>query len=229
MNSASVAANAAAVSASQASTKASEAAASASSASMSATNAAGSATAALASANTAATQASNASVSAVAAAASAASIVGDASAAARSAASAANTLSLVQVTVANHPGRNKILNGKMEVAQRGVNFAAIASGAYSLDRWVFGNTSTAVLTISQQTGGPIAELPNSLRVAVNTADTIIVASDLCRVSQRIEGFYVRELTGRTFTLSFWVRSSKVGTHCVVDSFPKLSHFETRSR
>ncbi len=111
--------------------------------------------------------------------------------------------------------RNKIINGKMEIAQRGTSFAAIASSSYSLDRWVFGNTSSAVLTASQQTDVPIGnEFQSSLRFAVTTADSSIAAGDVCWVSQRIEGYNARDLIGRTFTLSFWVRSSKTGVHCV---------------
>ena len=117
-------------------------------------------------------------------------------------------------TPSNMMGRNKIINGKMEIAQRGTSFAAIASGAYSLDRWIFGNTSAAVITASQQGDNPTAEFQNSLRLAVTTADTSIAAADLCRISQRIEGFNARDLIGRTFVLSFWARSSKTGTHCV---------------
>jgi hypothetical protein len=49
---------------------------------------------------------------------------------------------------------------------------------------------------------------------VTTADASIAASDFFVLSQPVEGFNSRELVGRTFTLSFWVRSSKTGTHCV---------------
>ena len=116
---------------------------------------------------------------------------------------------------ASQPGfRNKIINGKMDIAQRGTSFAAIAAGAYSADRWGFGNTSAAVLTASQQADGPNYDFPNSLRFAVTTADAAIAAGDQSTVGQVIEGYNVRDLVGRSFTLSFWVRSSKTGTHCV---------------
>jgi hypothetical protein len=113
------------------------------------------------------------------------------------------------------PGsRNKIINGKMEIAQRGTSFAAVASGAYTLDRFAWSNTSAGVVTITQQADAPSSnEFQNSLRIAVTTADTSIAAGDLARVVQYIEGFNVRDLIGRTFTLSFWVRSSKTGVHC----------------
>ncbi len=111
--------------------------------------------------------------------------------------------------------RNKIINGKMEIAQRGTSFPAIVSAVYSIDRWLFGNTSAAVLTASQQADVPSDnEFQNSLRLAVTTADASIAAGDVTWWQQRIEGYNVRDLISRTFALSFWVRSSKTGTHCV---------------
>jgi hypothetical protein len=112
--------------------------------------------------------------------------------------------------------RNKIINGKMEISQRGTSFPAIASGSYALDRWQFGNVSAAVFTLSQQADVPGSnEFLNSLRVTVTpTADTSIAAGDEVILQQRIEGYNVRDLIGRAFTISFWVRSSKTGVHCV---------------
>lgn len=111
--------------------------------------------------------------------------------------------------------RNRIMNGKMDIAQRGTSFAAIADNAYSLDRYKTEYTTSAVTTVSQQADVPSSnEFQNSLRVAVTTADASIAAGDLYVTTQIIEGYNVRDLIGRTFTLSFWVRSSKTGTHCV---------------
>ena len=112
-------------------------------------------------------------------------------------------------------GRNKIINGKMEIAQRGTSFPAIANDAYSLDRYQNVLSGTGVITASQQADVPSSnEFQNSLRYAVTTADTSIAAGDIYAVRQLVEGFNARDLIGRTFTLSFWVRSSKTGTHCV---------------
>ena len=111
--------------------------------------------------------------------------------------------------------RNKIINGKMEIAQRGTSFAAIANAAYSLDRWQWEQATSAQSTVTQNSDVPSSnEFQNSLRVTVTTADTSIAAGDYAALGQRIEGFNVRDLIGRTFTLSFWVRSSKTGIHCV---------------
>lgn len=111
--------------------------------------------------------------------------------------------------------RNKIINGDMNIAQRGTSFAGIASAAYSVDRFQFSNSTAAVLTATQQADAPSNnEFQNSLRFAVTTADASIAATDQCFVQQQIEGYNVRDLIGKTFTLSFWVRSSKTGIHCV---------------
>lgn len=111
--------------------------------------------------------------------------------------------------------RNKIINGDMNISQRGTSFPAITSGAYSLDRWAFVNNSSAVITASQQSDVPSSnEFQNSLRAAITTADASIAAGDVSAIYQVVEGFNARDLIGRTFTLSFWVRSSKTGIHCL---------------
>ena len=110
--------------------------------------------------------------------------------------------------------RNKIINGKMDIAQRGTSFPAMGS-AYCLDRWMRYSTASEVVTVSQQADAPSSnEFQNSLRIAVTTADASIAAGDLSVIDQIIEGYNVRDLIGRDFTLSFRVRSSKTGIHCV---------------
>ncbi len=110
-------------------------------------------------------------------------------------------------------GRNKIINGKMEISQRGSSFPAIAN-SYGLDRWFYSNSGSGVVTISTQADVPSSnEFQTSLRVLVTTADATQDAGDYSVVGQRIEGANVRDLIGKTFTLSFWVRSAKTGIHC----------------
>lgn len=109
--------------------------------------------------------------------------------------------------------RNKIISGKMEITQRGVSFPA--ANGYTLDRWQVLVGGGGVVTTSQQADAPPSnEFRTSLRVAVTTADTNIAASDYAIVIQKVEGYNARDLIGRTSTLSFWVRSPKVGVHCV---------------
>lgn len=55
---------------------------------------------------------------------------------------------------------------------------------------------------------------SNLKINVTTPDTSIAPSDVFVITQIIEGANASELVGKTFVLSFWVRSSKTGTHCV---------------
>jgi len=110
--------------------------------------------------------------------------------------------------------RNRIINGDMRIAQRGTSFAAIANGTYSLDRWVWGHVGAMVCTVSQSTDVPNNTFQSSYKVDVTTVDSSIAAGDYAIVEQIIEGYNVRDLIGTTFTLSFWVKSPKTGTHCV---------------
>lgn len=110
--------------------------------------------------------------------------------------------------------RNRIINGAMEISQRGTSFAAVANVTYTLDRFLWGQSGTGVVTITQSTDVPNDTFQNSLKVDVTTADTSIAAGDFALINQKVEGYNVRDLIGQTFTLSFWVKSPKTGTHCV---------------
>jgi len=115
--------------------------------------------------------------------------------------------------------RNRIINGSMDVSQRGTSFPAV-TGTYTLDRFIVNNVSDGVVTAAQVADGPLNELLFSLRTTVTTADVSIAAGQVGRITQRIEGYNARELIGKTLTLSFWVRSSKTGTHCIALSNAK---------
>jgi len=112
--------------------------------------------------------------------------------------------------------RNKIHNGKMEIAQRGTSFPNAGGGQGLIDRWVYRTIPSAhAVTVSVIGDAPASSgLSNSLRCAVTTSLTTISSGDRTGVSQHIEGYNVSDLIGRTFTLSFWVRSAKTGIHCV---------------
>ena len=115
-------------------------------------------------------------------------------------------------------GKNAIINGDMEIAQRGTSFAAIANGAYSLDRWIYVKVGATVHTITQDTDVPtVAQagrlFTHSLKLALTTPDTAIAAGDYCLLQHRIEGYNWRALAQRIITLSFWIKSPITGIHC----------------
>lgn len=110
--------------------------------------------------------------------------------------------------------KNTIINGDFQVWQRGTSFAAIATGAYSADRWKWVNTSAGVVTIAQSTDTPNTSSLWSLQVDVTTADASLAAGDVAYVQYSAEGYDVRRYIGNTFALSFYVKSPKAGIHCV---------------
>ena len=114
--------------------------------------------------------------------------------------------------------RNLVINGAMQVAQRGTTGTAGGATLVSLDRyktWVNGGgNSGGSFTVSQDSDAPDG-FNNSLKVTVNTATTI--ASDgYDLIGHFIEGYNAEGLawgtaSAKTVTLSFWVKSSLAGT------------------
>lgn len=114
--------------------------------------------------------------------------------------------------------QNPIINGNMDIWQRGPSFAAPVN-IYTADRWLYDRSSTGVVTISGSTNVPtVAEagvlFTSSLEVDVTTADASINAADYAFLAHTIEGYNWRHFAQRNFTLSFWVFSSKTGIHGV---------------
>lgn len=112
--------------------------------------------------------------------------------------------------------RNKIINGKMEITQRGNSFSfGPGTSGFGADRWAVSNgTSGTVGSSLLSTVPPSGEFLQSLGLTPTIADVGIAAGEYFQVYQRIEGFNIKDLIGRTFTVSFWVRSSKTGIHCM---------------
>jgi len=111
---------------------------------------------------------------------------------------------------------NLILNGSMQVAQRGTSFSSITSAVYPVDRFFVGDVNAPVgeATVSQSTTAP-DDFKYSLKVDVTTADAALVAADQYKIEHRIEGQNISHLNlgtsaAKTVTLSFWIRSNKTG-------------------
>ena len=114
-------------------------------------------------------------------------------------------------------GRNIIINGAMQVAQRATSVASLSSTAtYSTcDRWEVQYGSSGTFTESQSTTAPDG-FSNSLKLDCTTADA---SPNYLVIMQRIEGQNLQSLkkgtsAAESTTLSFYVRSSKTGTYQV---------------
>ena len=114
-------------------------------------------------------------------------------------------------------GRNLVINGAMQVAQRSTSVASLSSTAtYSTcDRWEVQYGSSGTFTESQSTTAP-SGFSNSLKLDCTTADA---SPNYLVIMQRIEGQNLQSLkkgtsAAESTTLSFYVRSSKTGTYQV---------------
>jgi hypothetical protein len=120
-------------------------------------------------------------------------------------------------------GRNALMNGSMDIAQRAASTAGISvSGYFSVDRFSTQLSSIGTWTQSQQavTNGesPAADgFRNSIRMLCTTANASPIAGAFCAITQQIEGQNLQQFakgnaSAKPFALSFWVRSNKVGTY-----------------
>ena len=115
--------------------------------------------------------------------------------------------------------RNLIINGAMQVAQRGTQ--TNQTNAYTAcDRFEFTPTGATVVTTSQDTTVPSGQgFTSSLKIDVTTADSSLASGDFVVLSQTIEAQNLQHLkygtsSAEKVTLSFWVRSPKTGTHII---------------
>ena len=128
--------------------------------------------------------------------------------------------------------RNLIINGAMQVAQRGTSVTSQTSNNvyHTVDRFVI-EQSGATYDMSQSTTVPSGQgFSRSLKTVLDGAFTPSAAQFFIPFEQRIEGQNLQHLAygtsaAKSVTLSFWIRSSKTGTYVV-----EFSNFnDTQSR
>ena len=115
--------------------------------------------------------------------------------------------------------RNVIINGAMQVAQRGTSFASVGN-VYTLDRFEFyKQNSGAAFTVTQSSVTDLEGFPNALKVDCTTADTSLASNEQSYVSCKLEGQDLQKFqkgysTALGFTLSFYVKTNKTGLYTV---------------
>lgn len=111
--------------------------------------------------------------------------------------------------------RNLIINGAMQVAQRGTSVSSVSSSGYrAVDRYRH-SVSIATWTISQSTDAPDG-FGYSMKMDCTTAEASPGSSDALAFVQKIEGQDLQHLkkgtaSAESVTLSFWVKCTKTGT------------------
>jgi hypothetical protein len=113
--------------------------------------------------------------------------------------------------------RNLIINGAMQVAQRGTSFTA-PNGPYTLDRYQVYQANGAVFDVKTSTDAPDG-FESSLEIDCTTAAASPAAGAYFQMVHRIEGYNVQQLaygtsSAKKITLSFYVKSNKTGTYQV---------------
>jgi len=122
-----------------------------------------------------------------------------------------------QASTGVSPGfRNRIINGAMVIDQRNDGSAVTADESYPVDRFQFRETTDGSASVQRSTTAP-AGFSNSLLFTVTSADSSLGTNQYAGIRQAIEGFNVADLNwgtanAKTFTLSFWCRSSVTGTY-----------------
>ena len=119
--------------------------------------------------------------------------------------------------------RNLIINGAMQISQRGTSFSYAHDGtiaAYNLDRFNFtmrggGYADEYDCTVAQVSDSPNG-FSNSLKITTGTAESAIAADEYYVLYQSIEGQNLQQLgygtsSAESITLSFYVKSSLTGT------------------
>ncbi len=118
--------------------------------------------------------------------------------------------------------RNVIINGAMNVAQRGTSSTGLGSsdGYFTVDRFklLFGGSTAGRLTMTQDSSAP-SGFANSMKLDCTTADTSIAAGEYLVISHRIEGQNLQAFAKGTsdakpFAVSFYVKGNASATYVV---------------
>ena len=119
---------------------------------------------------------------------------------------------------APYGNRNLIINGAMQVAQRGDSTGVTSSGYHGPDRFKLTASSIGTYSISQSTDAP-SGFSHSYKLDCTTADASPAAGDFLIVYHFVEAQNTTAIKSGTsdaqpMTLSFWVKSNETGTYAM---------------
>mgnify|MGYP003133191780 CR=1 FL=1 len=122
------------------------------------------------------------------------------------------------LNVNQYGNRNLVINGAMNVAQRGTS--STSSGVKTIDRFAFNASSydEAAFTQTQSSVAP-SGFVKSYRIDCTTVESTLAADEIANVSQVIEAQNLQHIQNgssdaKSLTLSFYVKSNKTGTYTV---------------
>jgi len=145
------------------------------------------------------------------------------------------TINSVTPTAYNTMGKNLIINGAMEIAQRGTSFTSLTN-AYTLDRMRVYRNGNHDFTVTQESDAPSGSgFQKSIKIQTTTADATLDSADYSIFQYNIEGKDLQQLAygssgAKSKTLSFWVKSNMTGNLSVTSEVntgpPFLSGYVT---
>jgi len=114
--------------------------------------------------------------------------------------------------------KNRIINGAMVIDQRNAGASVTANdGVYAADRWRYESSQSSKFTVGQNIGSVTPPVGFSKYIGVTSSSAYsILTTDRFNIGGWIEGYNTADFemgtsNAKTFTLSFWVRSSLTGT------------------
>jgi len=109
--------------------------------------------------------------------------------------------------------RNLIINGAMQVAQRGDQTGVTASDTYFVDRFLYSGVDEGTWSLTQSTDVPSGSgFTKSAKLEITTADSSMASSDFAQLRYNVENQDIKHVlkgtaNAKELTLSFWVKSS----------------------
>ena len=115
--------------------------------------------------------------------------------------------------------KNLIINGAMNLAQRGTSESAISTdGYYTADRWRIEGTTTGDIDMAVETSDTPSGFGSLLKLSRSSSQTLD-AGDFLALVQKVEGNKLQELeygsdAPKDLTISFWVKTNVPGQYVI---------------
>ena len=132
------------------------------------------------------------------------------------------TAKLTSVNGGQLSHHNIIINGAMNISQRGTSFTSLGT-AYTVDRFRYTeNIDTGVVTVTQESITDLPGFTKAAKINCTTAEAGVPSksgSKFAAFNTKLEGQDLQQLaygtsSAKQITLSFYVKSNVTGTFCV---------------
>lgn len=111
--------------------------------------------------------------------------------------------------------RNFVTNGDLSVNQIGADQkTGITAGGYLYDFWGYIFSGVTGISTDRLSGDYPLGFYSSLKTTFTTSLASIGSGVYVQIEQPIENTYARNLVGKEFTVSFWVKASVAGTYTI---------------